>query len=190
MTHDDHLRRTPIRRTPTNLPSKPAGLRRQAETAVLGDAIAELAARIQAATYELLVMVREFDEREGWGGGFKSCAHWLNWRTGLALGAAREKVRVARALAELPRLSDAMRRGALSYSKVRALTRVATPETEERLLDFARCATAAHVERLVRAWRHVDRIAAAEDDRRRHESRHLKVWVDDDGMLVVRGTVP
>ena len=132
-------------------------------------------------------MVREFDEREGWGGGFKSCAHWLNWRTGLALGAAREKVRVARALAELPRLSDAMRRGALSYSKVRALTRVATPETEERLLDFARCATAAHVERLVRAWRHVDRIAAAEDDRRRHESRHLKVWVDDDGMLVVRG---
>ena len=161
-------------------------MRRQAETAVLGDAIAELAARIQAATYELLVMVREFDEREGWGGGFKSCAHWLNWRTGLALGAAREKVRVARALAELPRLSDAMRRGALSYSKVRALTRVATPETEERLLDFARCATAAHVERLVRAWRHVDRIAAAEDDRRRHESRHLKVWVDDDGMLVVR----
>ena len=92
---------------------------------------------------------------------------------------------MARALAELPRLSAAMRRGALSYSKVRALTRVATPQTEERLLDFARCATAAHVERLVRAWRRVDRIAAAEDDRRRHQSRHLEVWVDDDGMLVV-----
>ena len=182
MIHDEH-----DERTPTDVPDKAAGLRRQAETAVLGDAIAELAARIQAATYELLVMVRQFDEREGWGGGFKSCAHWLNWRTGLAMGAAREKVRVARALAELPRLSDAMRRGRLSYSKVRALTRVATPETEERLLDFARCATAAHVERLGRAWRHVDRIAAAEDDRRRHESRHLKVWVDDDGMLVVRG---
>ena len=173
--------------TPTDFSDKAAGLRTQAETAVLGDAIAELAARIQAATYELLVMIHQFDERGGWGQGFRSCAHWLNWRTGLAMGAAREKVRVAHALAKLPLLSTAMRRGALSYSKVRALSRVATPETEERLLDFARGATAAHVERLVRAWRRVDRIAAAEDDRRRHESRHLEVWVDEDGMLVVRG---
>ncbi len=86
MAHDNH-----DERTPTDLPDKAAGLRRQAETAVLGDAIAELAARIQAATYELLVMVSEFDERGGWGGGFKSCAHWLNWRTGLALGAARRR---------------------------------------------------------------------------------------------------
>ena len=153
----------------------------------LGDTIAELAARIQAATYELLVLIREFDAREGWNGGFRSCAHWLNWRTGLDLGAAREKVRVARALAELPHLSAAMQRGDLSYSKVRALTRVATPANETELLDFARCATAAHVERLIRAWRRVDRVAEAADDRRRHESRHLKTWVDDDGMLVIRG---
>ena len=54
--------------------------------------------------------MREFDQREGWGGGFTSCAHWLNWRTGLALGAAREQVRVARALGDLPFLSAAMRR--------------------------------------------------------------------------------
>ena len=98
-------------------PEQSAGLRRQAETARIGDAIAELASRIQAATYQLLVLIHTFDQREGWGQGFKSCAHWLNWRTGLAMGAAREKVRVARALAELPRLSTAMRRGALSYSK-------------------------------------------------------------------------
>ena len=162
-------------------------LRRREEATRLDDAIAELAARIQAATYELLVMIAQFDEQEGWGEGFTSCAHWLNWRTGLAMGAAREKVRVARALAKLPRLSAAMRRGALSYSKVRALTRIATPETEASLLDFARCATAAHVERLVRAWRRVDRIDAAEDERRRHASRHLDTWVDEDGMLVVRG---
>ena len=173
--------------TPVPYPDKAAGLQRQAEAASLGDAIAELSARIQAATFELLVMIRQFDERGGWGQGFMSCAHWLNWRTGLAMWASREKVRVARALGELPQFSDAMRRGALSYSKVRALTRVATPETEERLLDFARCATAAHVERLVRAWRRVDRVAEAEDDRRRHASRHLDVWVDEDGMLVVRG---
>jgi hypothetical protein len=78
-------------------------------------------AQIQAATYHLLAMIREFDEKSGWNTGFRSCAHWLNWRTGLELGAAREKVRVARALGELPRLSEAMRCGELSYSKVRAL---------------------------------------------------------------------
>ena len=185
--HGDGRNRNERLQTPTDYPGTAAGLERQAETAVLGDAIAELAARIQAATYELLVMIHQFDARGGWGQGFTSCAHWLNWRTGLAMGAAREKVRVAHALAELPHLSAAMRRGALSYSKVRALTRVATRDTEERLLDFARGATAAHVERLVRAWRRVDRIAAAEDDRLRHASRHLEVWVDEDGMLVIRG---
>ncbi len=106
-------------------------LQRRDEAERLGNDIAELAARIQAATYELLVMIRAFDQREGWS-GFKSCAHWLNWRTGLALGAAREKVRVARALGDLPLLSDAMQRGRISYSKVRALTRVATAANERR----------------------------------------------------------
>ena len=178
-----------------DVPDRPAGPvetpgRSRFEVDRLGDTIAELAARIQAATYELLVLIREFDERAGWNdgfNGFRSCAHWLNWRTGLALGAAREKVRVARALAELPRLSAAMQRGDLSYSKVRALTRVATPANESELLDFARCATAAHVERLVRAWRRVDRVAEAADGKRRHERRHLETWVDDDGMVVIRG---
>ena len=159
---------------------------RRDEAESLGNGIAELAARIQAATYELLVMIRAFDQREGWS-GFKSCAHWLNWRTGLALGAAREKVRVARALEDLPLLSDAMRRGQLSYSKVRALTRVATPANERRLLGFAECAPASYVERLARAWGRVDRQAEATDERRRHERRNLSTWVDDDGMVVIRG---
>ena len=163
-----------------------AVLQRRDEAESLGNDIAELAARIQAATYELLVMIRAFDQREGWS-GFKSCAHWLNWRTGLALGAAREKVRVARALGELPLLSDAMRRGQLSYSKVRALTRVATPANERRLLGFAECAPASYVERLARAWCRVDRQAEATDERRRHERRNLNTWVDDDGMVVIRG---
>ena len=163
-----------------------AVLRRRDEAERLGEDIAELSSRIQAATYELLVMLRAFDEREGWS-GFQSCAHWLNWRTGLALGAAREKVRVARALGELPLLSDAMRRGQLSYSKVRALTRVATPDNERRLLGFAECAPASYVERLARAWARVDRQAEAADERARHERRNLNTWVDDDGMVVVRG---
>ena len=161
-------------------------LQRRGEAERLGDDIAELAARIQAATYELLVMIRAFDEREGWS-GFKSCAHWLNWRTGLALGAAREKVRVARALGDLPLLSEAMQRGRISYSKVRALTRVATPANENRLLDFALCAPASYVERLARAWQRVDLQAEAADEQRRHERRNLTTWVDDDGNVVIRG---
>ena len=158
----------------------------RAELERLGDRIAELSARIQAATYELLVLIREFDARTGWS-GCTSCAHWLSWRTGLAPGAAREHVRVARALGALPKLSDAMRHGVVSYSKVRAVTRVATPETEQALLDVALCGTAAHVEQIVRGWRRVDRTAEAAEDRRRHETRSLRTWVDDDGMVVVRG---
>ena len=80
-----------------------------------------------------------------------------------------------------------MRRGVISYSKVRAVTRVATPETEQTLLDVALAGTAAHVEQVVRAWRRVDRTAEAADDRRRHASRVLHTWVDDDGMVVIRG---
>ena len=174
----------PVPRAPFK-PTPPT--RRQVEIDQLGEAIAELSARIQAATYELLVLIREFDKGAGWNNGFLSCAHWLNWRTGLALGAAREKVRVARALGDLPLLSHAMQRGQLSYSKVRALTRVATSDNERRLLDFARCGTASHVERLVRAWRRVDRVAEAKDVQRRHETRELRTWVDDDGMVVIRG---
>jgi hypothetical protein len=146
-----------------------------------------LAAHLHAVTYELLVLLREFDDRGEWHGGCASCAHWLHWRTGVALGAAREKVRVAHALAALPRVSATMARGAISYAKVRAITRVATPETEAALLDFAQAGTAAHVERFVRAWRRVDRSAAAAQADARHLHRELSTWVDDDGMVVIRG---
>ena len=158
---------------------------RRAELERLGERIAELSSRIQAATYDLLVLIREFDARSGWS-GWTSCAHWLSWRTGLAPGAAREHVRVARALKDLPKLSDAMRRGAVSYSKVRAVTRVATPETEQALLDVAQCGTAAHVEQIVRGWRRVDRTAERTEEKLRQDRRSLRTWVDDDGMVVVQ----
>jgi len=159
----------------------------EAELEDLGERIAELATQISAATYELLVMLRDFDERGGWGGGFHSCAHWLTWRVGLDPGAAREKMRVARALGTLPLLSAAMRRGEISYSKIRALTRIATPAIEQDLLTFARAGTAAHVERLVRGMRRVDRIAAGRTEKRLHAARYLHVYTDEDGMVVVRG---
>ena len=158
-----------------------------AELDRLGDEIAELSAHLDAATARLLDLIREFDAREGWGNGFRSCAAWLTWRIGLDPGAARERVRVARALGTLPRLAQALARGELSYAKVRALTRVATPETEERLLGVGRAGTAEHVERIVRAWRRVDRNAEAAEAVGLHKSRALHVYQDEDGMVVVRG---
>jgi hypothetical protein len=181
---------------PENAPPSAPDLRRAAgalqpstPTEQLGEAIAELASRIHAATYELLVMLRQFDAGVGWNNGFLSCAHWLHWRTGIALGAAREKVRVAKALERLPLVSEEMRRGSISYAKVRAITRVATPESERQLLDLALCGTAAQVERLVRAWRRVDRMAERAETARRHQRRELYTWVDDDGMVIIRGRV-
>src|SRR6185436_2882208 len=161
-------------------PPPPAAAERMARTEQLGEAIAELAVRLHAATYELLVMLRQFDADLGWNNGFLSCAHWLHWRTGIDLGAAREKVRVAHALAELPGLSGALQAGVISYAKVRAITRVATPANEGQLLDIALTATAFQVERVVRAWRRCDRVAEARQADARHLHRGLSTYVDDD----------
>jgi len=158
-----------------------------AELDRLGDEIAELAAHLDAATAHLLDLIRDFDIREGWNTGFRSCAAWLSWRVGLGPLAAREHVRVARALGGLPRLAQALARGELSYAKVRALTRVATAETEEQLLAVGRAGTAEHLERIVRGWRRVDRQAEAREAARQHASRALHVYRDDDGTVVLRG---
>ena len=160
---------------------------RIAELDRLGDEIAELSAHVDAATARLLDLIRDFDARGGWNTGFRSCAAWLSWRVGLDLGAARERVRVARALGILPALAAALACGELSYAKVRALTRVATPETEARLLAVGRAGTAALVERIVRGWRRVDRLAEAREAARQHASRALHVYQDDDGTVVLRG---
>ena len=176
------------RKPPDAVAARP-GPAQAPELELLGNQIAELSARIDAATYDLLCHLHEFDRRYGWE-GWRSCAHWLNWRTGLDLGAAREKLRVAAALADLNHVSAAMARGQLSYSKVRALTRVASPATEARLLAVALCATAAQVERLVRAWRRVDRDAQPDAEQVLLASRALTMQVDEDGMVVLRGRLP
>jgi len=158
-----------------------------AELDRLGDEIAELSAHLEAATARLLDLIREFDTRGGWNRGFRSCAHWLSWRVGLDLGAARERVRVARALKGLPLLAEALAKGELSYAKVRALTRIATVGTEAQLLKVGRAGSAAHVERIVRGWRCVDRKAEARETARQHATRGLHVYQDEDGAVVVRG---
>jgi 5-methylcytosine-specific restriction endonuclease McrA len=168
-------------------PDLPTTSQPTAELDRLGDEIAELSAHLEAATARLLDLIRAFDARGGWNTGFRSCAAWLSWRVGLDLGAARERVRVARALGTLPALAQALARGELSYAKVRALTRVATPETEARLLAVGRAGTAAHVERIVRGWRRVDRQAEAREAARQHARRSLHVYPDEDGTVVLRG---
>ena len=154
----------------------------------LGDEIALLAAHVHAATHRMLVLVAEFDALGGWEpAGHRSCAHWLAYRTGLDLNAAREKVRAARALRDLPGTSAAMSRGELSFSQVRALTRVANPENEEDLLDLATGCTTAQLERLVRAWKKGSRQDEAEREKERYRSRTFAVFPDDDGMYAVQG---
>ena len=180
---------TAAERKPPNAVAARPGPAQAPELELLGNQIAELSACIDAATYDLLCHLHEFDLRHGWE-GWRSCAHWLNWRTGLDLGAAREKLRVAAALADINHVSAAMARGQLSYSKVRALTRVATPATEARLLAVALCATAAQVERLVRAWRRVDHDAQPDAEQVLLASRALRMQVDEDGMVVLRGRLP
>jgi len=157
------------------------------DTEALGEEIARLAAHINAATYHLMVLIQAFDERMDLGWGFRSTAHWLSWRTSMAPGTAREKVRVARALPELPRISAAMARGEMSFSKVRALTRVATPENEAKLLDVARHSTAAQLEKFVRSWLLVDRLQDPGWEEQRHESRFVQLYPDHDGSYVIRG---
>jgi hypothetical protein len=128
--------------------------------------LAELSAHLDAATHRQLTLIRIMDVSERWAKrGAKSCAHWLAWRVGLDPGAARERVRVARKLGELPAIDHALRRGALSYSKARAMTRVATPSNEARLLGIAEGTTAAHLEKVCRGVRQQQREdgRAAED---------------------------
>lgn len=154
----------------------------------LGDEIARLAAHLHAAMHRYLELVAEFDRRGGWEpAGHRSCAHWLAYRTGHDLRTARDHVRVARALEELPATRDAMSRGRLSFSQVRALTRVATPETEGDLLPLAEGCPTGKLERLVRAWRKGSPQDEAARERERHRSRRLAVFPDDDGMYRIRG---
>jgi hypothetical protein len=153
--------------------------------------ITTLAAHIHAATHRLLTLLADFDRRRGWElGGHRSCAHWLSFSTGIDLGTAREKVRTARALVGLPETSASMGRGELSFSKVRALTRVATGTNEGQLLEVARECTTAQLEREVRSFRRGNRKEEAELERERFENRSLSVFPDYEGMYVVRGRLP
>jgi hypothetical protein len=153
--------------------------------------ITELAGQLNAANYRWLTLIGEFDRRHGWWDGkLPSCAHWLNFKCGLNLGAAREKVRVAHALAGLPKIAASMSRGELSYSKVRALTRVACEATEENFLMIALHGTAHHVERLVSGYRRAQEAAELSREARQHSGRSVSYSYDEDGSLILKARLP
>jgi hypothetical protein len=120
----------------------------------------------------------------------RSCAHWLNWQCGIALGAAREKVRVARCLQWLPLIDASFASGQISYSKVRAMTRVATPENEDFLLMIARYGTASHVEKVVAKYKSVQTTDEDAKEREQENERKLIYFQDQDDMWVIHAKLP
>lgn len=145
----------------------------------LGEEIARLAGRVNVATHRLLACVRMFDVSEGWHRqGAQSCAHWLTWRIGIDPGAAREKVRVARALGTLPAIDGVFGEGRLSYAQVRAVTRIATRENEHRVLEIALAATGAQLERICRGFRR-----ATEADKEQAADRQVRARTLGDGLV-------
>ncbi len=171
---------------PTSAPGSD-GRQQQRSLEELEREICALAAHLAAATCRWLLLVGEFDAREGWAEwGVTSCAHWLSWRCGIGLVAAREHIRVARMLGGLPLVREAFASGELSYSKVRALTRVASEATEPELVELGRHATGAQLEKLCRQYGRVLR-ATADRAMAAYERQGLSTYWDEDGMLVVQG---
>jgi hypothetical protein len=173
--------RRPLRENPTFLPYPASPM----EIATLEAEITQLVGHLNSANHRLLTLLAEFDHRKGWADcATQSCAHWLNWKCGINIGAAREKVRVAHALTLLPKISAAMERGELSYSKVRAITRVADASTEDLLLSIALHGTAHHVETTVRCFRRAQRNVPV---RRRWLTHHQGIAAGGNRRLVLEG---
>jgi len=161
---------------------------RSLDAAELECRIGELAGEIAAATCRWLLLVAEFDRRgEHERHGFHSCAHWLAWRCSASRRTAFEYVRVARALVDLPRIAASFAAGRLSYSKVRALTRIADPDDEEDLLAMAEEATAAQLERILVGYR---KAIGTDEEEQARARRHFKASWESDGTLRISGNLP
>ncbi len=157
----------------------------------LEEEIISLAQHMNQDEYRFLVMVREFDIRQGWRAyQFNNCAEWLNMKCGISPGTAREKVRVALALLDLPQCSEGFAKGDLSYSKVRAMTRAANVFNEATLVDYALKATAHQVEEHCRRLRNADRRQSTPDARRAWQARSLKRTCHPDGMMSIYVELP
>lgn len=165
---------------------------REAKLMALEQELATSAAHIAAATHRFLTALREFDAIEGWADyGARSAVHWLSWRIGMSPTAAREKVRIARALGRLPKVDESLRKAELSYSKIRAITRVATPENQVEVLATARATTAYDLERVCRKFRAVAATEIEKQPRPLAEHRWVRFQpVDEFGFVRVTMQFP
>ncbi|MFT4720862.1 MAG: hypothetical protein ACI9SB_002034 [Candidatus Azotimanducaceae bacterium] len=153
--------------------------------------IISLSQQLNVTEYEFLVLIREFDIRQGWKAWlFNNCAEWLNFKCGMSLGTAREKVRVALALYDLPQCSAAFKAGDLSYSKARALSRCANPRNEGELLGYSLRATAAQVETHCHQLRNAKRRQSTTDANQAHSARYLRRLEHDDGSITLSAQLP
>ncbi len=161
------------------IPDDPAELRR---------AVTRMAAHINLADWRFIKLIAAMERTRGWReGGYCNLGNWLDHRCGLGPCAARERIRIGRALARLPRIDAAFRDGVISYSKVRAITRVATPDTDAMLLAIAEGSSAAQLESLVRTY---ERVGADDRESASSEQRRSLSWYYEDGMLVITAAVP
>ena len=161
------------------IPDDPAELRR---------AVTRMAAHINLADWRFIKLIAAMERTRGWQeGGYCNLGNWLDHRCGLGPCAARERIRIGRALARLPRIDAAFRDGVISYSKVRAITRVATPDTDAMLLAITEGSSAAQLESLVRTY---ERVGADDRECASSEQRRSLSWYYEDGMLVITATVP
>ena len=142
------------------------------ELFLLGERCAQAYLQADQLHYEAMTLLADFDRRRGWEDtGFGSTAEWLAWRIGIKPGAARERLRTARALEHLPATSRAMKNGEISFTKARAITRIASADTEGVLLELARSASASKLERVVRGWKRLDRKTEVAAEQLRYRSR-------------------
>jgi Domain of unknown function (DUF222) len=157
----------------------------------LASEISLLSGHLNAANYRLLKLIGEFDTRKGWSNeGAQSCAHWLNWKCGIGMNAAREKVRVAAALEQSPKIAAAMERGQLSYCKARELTRIASADIEDALLELAIHGTGSHVQKMVQLYRRAKDAEELTREQHQQETRSVTYRWDDDGSLVLSARLP
>ena len=153
--------------------------------------IVALCADIHRAEYRLLALIEKLDASKAWRHeAMPTCAHWLNAHCGIDLVTAREKVRIAHALPRLPLIRECFRSGELSYSKVRAITRVAGSDNEAELVQMARVNTAAHVARSVAAMRQAERLSESKAAFDAYRHRTFACHTDEDGSLVFEGRLP
>jgi hypothetical protein len=175
------------------LPAPTAPLRTTNHAALdrLEAQITELWGHLNAATYRFLLLVAEFDRSQAYARhGLVSTAQWLNWQCGIGKVAAREKVRVARSLEALPEISAAFASGEFSYSKVRAMTRVATPANESVLVSIGRYGTATHVENLVKKYRWTQQRDATALAHNQQLNRQVHSFYDETDTFVLHARLP